>query len=146
MVIKISLPIFITQTITFLHNKMLQKVYNLFSLLLLTFYSLLLKLSCPMEWSRFITYLLKLQTATWRLLIGIAIFWQIHAQKKLLLYSAARLTSWIYGVKKIRQPKMRKDNYLESKYQLGVDQLAIYEVKPRSWTRDNRRKIHGVAW
>ena len=47
MVIKISLPIFITQTFTFLHNKILQMVYNFFSLLLLTFCSLLLKLSCP---------------------------------------------------------------------------------------------------
>ena len=25
---------------------------------------------------------------------------------------------------------MRKNNYLESKYQLGADQLAIYEVEP----------------
>ena len=47
MVIKISLPIFITQTFTFLHNKILQMVYNFFSLLLLTFCSLFLKLSCP---------------------------------------------------------------------------------------------------
>ena len=41
---------------------------------------------------------------------------------------------------------MRENNYLESKYQPDADQLAIYEVKPRSWTRDNQRKIHGVAW
>ena len=45
MVIKISLPIFITQIFTFLHSYI--RVYNLFSLLLLTFCSLLLKLSCP---------------------------------------------------------------------------------------------------
>ena len=41
---------------------------------------------------------------------------------------------------------MRENNYSESKYQPGADQLAIYEVKPRSWTWDNQRKIHGVSW
>ena len=28
----------------------------------------------------------------------------------------------------MRRPKMREINYLESKYQPGADQLAIYEV------------------
>ena len=41
---------------------------------------------------------------------------------------------------------MREIYYLESKYQPGADQLAIYEVKPGSWTKAIRRKIHGVAW
>ena len=41
---------------------------------------------------------------------------------------------------------MRENNNLESKYQPGTDQLAIYEVTSRGWTRDNQRKIHGVAW
>ena len=41
---------------------------------------------------------------------------------------------------------MRENNYLESKYQPGADQLAIDEVKPRIWTKKNRRKIYGVAW
>ena len=50
------------------------------SLLLLTFCSLLLKLSCPIEWSRLIAYSSKLQTATWRLSIGSPIFWQINAR------------------------------------------------------------------
>ena len=32
----------------------------------------------------------------------------------------------------MRRPKIRENNHLESKYQPGADQLAIYEVKPRS--------------
>ena len=40
---------------------------------------------------------------------------------------------------------MREIYYLESKYQPGAEQLAIYEVKAGSLTRDNRRKIHGAA-
>ena len=31
---------------------------------------------------------------------------------------------------------MRENNYLESKYQPGADQLAIYEVKPPSWSME----------
>ena len=34
--------------------------------------------------------------------------------------------------KELRRQKMRESNSLESKYQPGADQSAIYEVKPRS--------------
>ena len=40
---------------------------------------------------------------------------------------------------------MREINCLESKYQPGAEQFAIIEVKPGSWTKDNRKKIHGAA-
>ena len=41
---------------------------------------------------------------------------------------------------------MRENNYSESKYQPGAEKLAIYEVKLRSWTRENPRKIQPIAW
>ena len=70
----------------------------------------------------------KLQTATWRLSIGNAIFLtNTRTKTNLLLYSAPRLTLRKQGIKKIR-----RKNYLESKYQPCADQLVIYEVKTRS--------------
>ena len=56
-------------------------------------------------------------------------------KKKLLLYSALKLTFRIKEIKKIRLPKMRRNNYLESKYLPGAGQ-----------TRDNGKKIFRVAW
>ena len=56
------------------------------------------------------------QTATLRLSIGGTILCQIHTRKSL-----AALSSLTSG-----------NNYLERKYQLGADPLAIYEVNPRS--------------
>ena len=35
---------------------------------------------------------------------------------------------------------MREINYLESKYQPGADQLAIYEVMQGSWTKTTKGK------
>ena len=54
-----------------------------------------------MQWSRFIVYSLKLQTATWRSSIGSAIFWQMHTQKKTL----AVLSSWANALKIRHQDK-----------------------------------------
>ena len=54
-----------------------------------------------MQWSRFIAYSLKLQTATWRSSIGSAIFWQMHTRKKTL----AVLSSWTNALKIRHQDK-----------------------------------------
>ena len=66
---------------------------------------LLLKPSCLMKWLRLMTDLPNVQNTKWRLSIGSATFWQIHAQKKPLLYSALRLTFRISGIKKINVKK-----------------------------------------